>query len=79
MSAMISTPALPEQDNCPPTTRNASIHGRVLHEACLLLGGEAHLAAYLQVPVSLVDSWLKGRSTPPDEVFLKCLDLLEKK
>jgi hypothetical protein len=50
---------------------------RVLHTACVKLGGEAFLAEYLEVSISLVDSWLKGRAIPPDEIFLKCLDLLE--
>jgi hypothetical protein len=76
---MLTTLIGPEADKCPTEARNATIHGRVLHDACLKLGGEHHLAAYLNVPVGLVDSWLKGRSTPPDEVFLKCLDLLDGK
>ena len=79
MTRMLTTLSRPETDNCPTNARNSSIHGRVLHDACLKLGGEHHLAAYLDVPVSLVDAWLKGRSTPPDDVFLKCLDLLDKK
>jgi hypothetical protein len=65
------------KDSCPEDGKNASIKVRVLHDACLKLGGEAHLAEYLDVAVRLVDSWLKGRGVPPDEIFLKCLDLLE--
>jgi hypothetical protein len=74
---MLSTLRRFEKDGCPEDGKNASIQVRVLHEACLKLGGDAHLAGYLGVTVSLVDSWLKGRGTPPDEIFLKCLDLLE--
>jgi len=66
-----------EKDTCPEDGKNASIKVRVLHDACVKLGGEAHLAEYLDVTVSLVDSWLKGRAMPPDEIFLRCLDLLE--
>ena len=74
---MLSTLRHFEKDTCPEDGKNASIKVRVLHDACLKLGGEAHLAEYLDVTVSLVDSWLKGRGQPPDEIFLKCLDLLD--
>ena len=49
----------------------------MLHDSCLKLGWEAHLSAYLEVSVGVVDAWLKGRGSPSDEIFLKCLDLLE--
>ena len=75
---MLSTLGRFAKDSCPEDGKNASIKVRVLHDACLKLGGEAHLAEYLDVAVRLVDSWLKGRGSPPDEIFLKCLDLLEK-
>jgi len=75
---MLSTLSSLEKDKCPEDGKNASIKVRVLHDACLKLGGEAHLAEYLDVAVRVVDSWLKGRAIPPDEIFLKCLDLLEK-
>ena len=74
---MITTLGRPEKDSCPDEGRNAHIHARVLHDACLKLGGERHLAGYLGISVALVDAWLKGRGAPPDEIFLKCLDLLE--
>ena len=75
---MLTTLSRFEKDGCPEDGKNASIKVRVLHSACVKLGGEAYLAEYLKVTISLVDSWLKGRSIPPDEIFLKCLDLLEK-
>ena len=78
MLSMLTTERRFDRDTCPGDGKNASIKARVLHEACVKLGGEAHLAEYLEVTTSLVDSWLKGRSVPPDEIFLKCLDLLEK-
>ena len=64
------------QDICPSQHKNDNIHVRCLHEACKLLGGEHRLAEYLHVDVSLVESWLNGRSFPPDEIFLRCNDLL---
>lgn len=64
------------QDICPSTDRNRNIHVRCLHDACKLLGGEHHLAAFLGVDVESVERWLNGGGTPPDWVFLKCTDLI---
>lgn len=64
------------QDICPSTHRNSHIYVRLLHDACLKLGGEHKLAVFLGVPASDVDSWLNGHSVPPDWVFLRCTDLL---
>lgn len=66
-------------DICPSTSRNAHIYIRTLHDACLILGGEHHLAAYLGVPVERVEEWLNGIGTPPASVFLRCLDLKEER
>ncbi|MFN2645074.1 MAG: hypothetical protein ABR570_08790 [Burkholderiales bacterium] len=49
---------------------------RTLHEACLILGGEHKLAAYLGVPTAHVEAWLNGRGVPPDPIFLRCVDLV---
>lgn len=65
------------EDICPAANRNANVYVRVLHEACVTLGGEHQLANYLGVNVRLVESWLEGRSVPPDSVFLRCYDLIE--
>lgn len=66
-------------DICPSTSRNSHIYIRALHEACLVLGGEHKLAAYLGVPVDDVEAWLNGRGTPSDSVFLRCVDLVDGK
>jgi hypothetical protein len=66
-------------DICPSTSQNSHIYIRTLHDACLILGGEHKLAAYLGVPVARVEGWLNGRGTPPDSIFLRCLDLIEAK
>ena len=63
-------------DICLAPNPNANVYVRVLHDACLLLGGEHHLAKYLAVDVGLVERWLKGLGNPPDHVFLRCSDLL---
>jgi len=49
---------------------------RVLHDACVKLGGEHALARYLGVDPQIIDSWLQGYGTPSDVAFVKCLDLL---
>lgn len=64
-------------DICPSTSSNSHIYIRTLHDACLLLGGEHKLAQFLGVPVQRVEAWLNGHGTPPDSVFLRCLDLVE--
>jgi DNA-binding transcriptional regulator YiaG len=65
------------QDICPSKSKNTHIYVRTLHDACVMLGGEHKLAAWLGVSVQQVDAWLNGRSRPPDSVFLRCLDLVE--
>jgi DNA-binding transcriptional regulator YiaG len=65
------------QDICPSTSQNAHVYIKTLHTACLMLGGEHRLAAYLGVPTDVVEAWLNGRGTPPDSVFLRCVDLVE--
>ena len=65
------------QDICPSSSRNSHIYVRTLHEACLALGGEHKLAAYLGVSVADVEAWLNGRGAPSDAVFLRCVDLVQ--
>ena len=65
------------QDICPSTSHNAHIYIKTLHTACLMLGGEHKLAAYLGVSTEEVEAWLNGRGTPSDAVFLRCVDLVE--
>ena len=64
-------------NKCPSEAKDDNIYARVLHDACVKLGGERALADYLQLPMALVDDWLRGGKRPPDDVFLKCLDILE--
>ena len=65
------------RDICPSEAKDKDLHIRVLHEACVKVGGEHALAAFLGLSVGIVELWLKGRRRPPDDVFLRCLDLLE--
>ena len=64
------------QDICPSTAKNSHIYVRLLHDACVELGGEHRLAEYLGVDVATIEAWLAGLGQPPDEVFLRCADLL---
>ena len=65
------------QDICPSKSKNENIYIHTLHRACVILGGERKLAAYLGVSVSEVEAWLNGRGHPSDAVFLRCVDLVE--
>jgi hypothetical protein len=65
------------RDICPSTSKNSHIYVRTLHEACLILGGEHRLAAYLGVSVQDVEGWLNGRDVPPDAMFLRCVDVVQ--
>ena len=67
------------QDICPSQAKNTHIYIRLLHDACVFLGGEHKLAEYLGVDVATVESWLQGQGHPPDSVFLRCSDLLHSK
>ena len=65
------------QDICPSTSKNSHIYIRTLHDACRIAGGEHKLAACLGVSVGQVEAWLNGRGHPPDDVFLRCVDIVE--
>ena len=49
---------------------------RLLQRAAKLVGHEK-LAARLNVPVSLLDLWIRGFATMPDRKLLPLADLLE--
>jgi hypothetical protein len=69
----ISIPA----DDCPvaPPPR-ITVHTRVLHRACQILGGVEQLARHLKVARARVHAWLDGEDVPPSGVFLKAVDLI---
>lgn len=64
-------------DECPvaPPPR-VTVHTRVLHRACQILGGVEKLAKHLGVSVNLVHRWLDGDEAPPSRIFLKAIDLI---
>lgn len=63
-------------DVCPSPNPVINIHVKLLHEACLRLGGEHRLASHLGVSVERVKKWLSGALPVPDAVFLACLDIV---
>ena len=64
-------------DKCPvaPPPR-ITVHTRVLHRACQVLGGVDQLARHLKASRELVHAWLEGEEVPPSSVFLKAVDLI---
>ena len=65
------------RDNCPvaPAPR-VTVHTRVLHRACQILGGVDQLARHLKASRVLVHAWLEGEEVPPSSAFLKAVDLI---
>jgi hypothetical protein len=51
----------------------------VLAYAITVAGGGDELARQLRIDPAQVWSWLGGKGTPPPEVFMKLLDLLERR
>jgi transcriptional regulator with XRE-family HTH domain len=64
-------------DDCPvvPPPR-ITVHTRVLHRACQIVGGVDQLAARLGVSRTMLYRWLDGEDVPPSRVFLKAVDLI---
>ena len=53
-----------------------TVHTRVLHRACQILGGIDQLAEYLGVSKTMLHRWLEGEDEPPSHVFLNAVDLI---
>ena len=53
-----------------------TVHMRVLHRACQILGGVEQLADYLRLSKAMVHRWLEGEDVPPPSIFLKVVDLI---
>ena len=64
-------------DGCPVAPAPlVTVHTRVLHRACQILGGVDQLAEYLKVSRTMLHKWLEGEDEPPSSVFLKTVDLI---
>lgn len=53
-----------------------TLTSRVLFRAADILGSQARLARYLQVPGGDLLAWMQGHGSPPQSVFLRCVDLI---
>ena len=53
-----------------------TVYADALTRAAIAVGGEARLAAALQVPAVDVHSWVKGAAYPSTEIYQRVLDLL---
>lgn len=53
-----------------------SVHVAALQRAAEILGGPQALAQYLGMPLTLVELWLDGHMAPPQEVFLRAIDVV---
>jgi hypothetical protein len=53
-----------------------TVYSRALARAAQILGGTEELRCFLNVPKSLLNLWLGGHIMPPDDVFLRVVDLL---
>jgi hypothetical protein len=53
-----------------------TVYADALTRAALAVGGDAQLAAALDVPVAEVRQWLSGKAYPSTEIYQKALDLL---
>jgi hypothetical protein len=62
---------------CPvaPATRSTT-YVRVLHRACVVVGGVEALAAHLKVSVRAMERWMEGHEEPPEDVFLGAVDVV---
>jgi hypothetical protein len=54
----------------------SQLHAQLLQRAVEKLGGLAEAARYLGVPEVRLRIWMRGLLAPPDDVFLRLVDLL---
>jgi hypothetical protein len=53
-----------------------TVYSRALERAAEILGGAEELRSFLSVRKSVLGLWMSGYGTPPDDVFLRVVDLL---
>ena len=58
------------------TTVPFHVYRRSVERAAEMLGGEARLARYLDVPLDKLRAWRTGGELTPLVVFLHCVDLI---
>lgn len=54
----------------------ADMRTHILHEACRIAGGMAHLAKLLTVSVHSLARWLEGIEAPPAPIVQACTQIV---
>ena len=52
------------------------LKARLLRRACEIAGDRERLAIRLDVEIHSLEFWLSGRATPPEEIFLRVVDMV---
>jgi len=55
-----------------------TVYTRTVRRAIDDVGGMDHLAALLKVSTTEIESWLSGKSSPGNALFLRMLDVVAK-
>ena len=55
-----------------------TVYTRTVRRAADDVGGIEQLAAFLKVSAAEIESWLSGKSSPANALFLKMLDIVAK-
>lgn len=53
-----------------------TVHARTVRRAAEIIGNVERLAAQLEVRDEDVRKWLEGQLSVPQEIFLRCVDIL---
>lgn len=56
-----------------------TVYVDALARAAEVLGGAEALRAYLDVPMNALVLWIQGFARPPDDVFLRVVELLNER
>ena len=55
---------------------HSSVQARALHRACLIVGGVQPLAERLDLPVALLERWMRGEAPAPEHVFHAAVEIV---
>ena len=53
-----------------------TVHVRTVRRAAEIVGGVEELAAQLEVGDESIKKWMEGQSSVPQEIFLRCVDIV---
>lgn len=53
-----------------------TVHARTVRRASEIVGGVVVLAGRLGVRDAFIKNWIEGELTVPDEIFLRCVDIV---